>query len=119
MSQKSHQIVQNDVRYSALPSTADHATERTTSDATPRKRPASLRKPKAPPGLRTPPRDVAAAGLYRIRAVREGPAEVRVLSNGCSFFITEAEYRLWACEPHFDDLPWHQAPDEQPAGRKR
>lgn len=64
------------------------------------------------------PLDAPPNGLYRTRGEAECPNDVRILNNGCSFFITEAEYRRRECQPFFEKLPWRGVPDEKPAGGK-
>lgn len=119
MSRKPHQIVQNDVRFSALP---EHTgmTDRGVGAAVFRSTGQARTRQRADGPLVTAlPADAIAVGLYRTDGEDACPSDVRVLSNGSSFFITEAEYRRRECRPFFEDLPWNRAADGQPTGRKR
>lgn len=110
MSRKIHQIAQNDVRFSALPDQQDLMDHGVGARGSSRRR--------ADRSLETAlPANVLAAGLYRTRGEGVCPNDVRVLSNGCSFFITEAEYRRRECRPFFEELPWHAVSGGQITGR--
>lgn len=118
MSRKIHCIVQNDVRFSDLPehlSPLDQpfVTVRTTIErqARARSRPGGSLTAELPLG-------VIAVGLYRSRGEGNYPNDVRVLSNGFSFFITEAEYRRRECQPIFEELLWHGTSNETAAQGK-
>lgn len=114
MSRKPHQIVQNDVRFSALPKQDDHGGGTGGPNRTRKERPKRLACALLETAL---PADALAVGLYRTQGKDACPNDVRVLSNGCSFFITEAEYRRRECRPFFEELPWHAVSGGQITGR--
>lgn len=119
MSRKPHQIAQNDVRFSALPLHADRPADAFCTERTSTKRLARPRHPKAGYPEAELPAEALAVGLCRTRGAAECPDDVRVLSKGCSFFITEAEYQRRECRPLFDDLPWHVDGNGKLAGEER
>ncbi|MFN4140753.1 hypothetical protein [Aestuariivirga sp.] len=118
MSRKTHQIAHNDVRFSALPEHTDPMDHGFGAGTTAIKRRAWPRRPQGGSLEAALLADALAVGLYRTRGDAECPNHVRVLSNGCSFFIAEAEYRRRECRPYFEDLPWHGGPDVTSAGGK-
>lgn len=119
MSRKPHQIVQNDVRFSPLPAAVD-AMDHGLGPENPGKKRQAKAGRRASGHLQTAlPTGAVVAGLYRTQGEGQCPNDVRVLSNGCSFFITEAEYRQRECQPFFEDLPWHGTSAVQTTGGKR
>lgn len=118
MSRKIHHIVQNDVRFSSLPEHLSPPDEALGRERTTRKhQPRAGSRPGGSPAAALPPAALA-VGLYRTRGEADCPSDVRILSNGCSFFVTEAEYRRRECQPFFEDLPWYGVSDGKPAQGK-
>lgn len=114
MTQKPHRIVQNDLRYSVLPAPEYREEDLSHTGSPPR----LSRKREGNIARSNQTADASAVGLYRT-PVQDGKTnDVRVLINGCSFFISEAEYRRRKCEPFFENLPWHRPFDAQTPGRK-
>lgn len=118
MSRKPHQFIQNDVRFSALPRSEGPLEQGDPSG--PLKRQSARRRGLTPVRKVNPPiTSASTVGLYKTEGQSGCPNDVRILSNGCSFFITEAEYRRRECQPFFEDLPWHGPRETPTAGRVR